>query len=198
MNNFDQNSIKIPGYNVVLPKSWDSHGFARILVYVKSSFQYQQVHALENSSVQSIWIKVGFQGSKQIYFCHTYREHTSTMGISINVQRTYLETLVSQWEEALFHKSNTRSNEVHIMGDFNIDMLKQNWLRPDYYLSSLSKILQAACKLGNFEQLLQKPTRFQFNSGKGITEESCIDHIYTNHKFRCSPVFYNIFWYKRS
>ena len=30
-------SLKIPGYTLLLPQSWDLHGYARVVVYVKKS-----------------------------------------------------------------------------------------------------------------------------------------------------------------
>ena len=79
-------------------------------------------------------------------------------------------------------------SEVHIAGDMNLDALGDRWLQSDYCLHSLSKMVQSACRLGNFNQIVEHPTRCQFNSVSGETNKSCIDHIYTNCKFRCSPV----------
>ena len=36
--------------------------------------------------------------------------------------------------------------------------------------------------------MVQKPTRHQYNSVRGQTSSSCIDHVYTNYKFRCSKI----------
>ena len=70
----------------------------------------------------------------------------------------------------------------------NLDALDNRWLRTDYYLVSLSKLVQTSCNLGNFIQLVTAPTRFQYNSVRGTTASLCIDHVYTNTKFRCSSV----------
>ena len=32
-NHFDENKLKIPGYQILFPKSWKKHGFARVVVY---------------------------------------------------------------------------------------------------------------------------------------------------------------------
>ena len=84
---FDEEKLKIPGYNLLFPKSWNQHGFARVVVYVKKSLEYQQIQQLEDELVQSIWLKGGYKASKKIYFCHNYREHTSTLGAGIGSQR---------------------------------------------------------------------------------------------------------------
>ena len=185
-NKYDERKLKIPGYNLLFPKSWSLFGYARVLVYVKSSLEYQQVHELEGDVVQSVWLKGGHKNSKRIYFCHFYREHTSSLGNSMQSQKQYLESLLHQWEEATEHGQAGELNEVHAVGDMNIDTLDGKWLRSDYHLISLSRILRSACDTGNFSQLVSQPTRAQFNSASGVTNISCIDHIYTNFKFRCS------------
>ena len=187
-NRFDEKRLKIPGYNILFPKSWSAHGFARVIVYVKSSVSYEQVDDLEDDVVQSVWLKAGFKNSKQGYYCHAYREHTSTLGASLQSQRIYLGKFLNQWEDAIAHSNAEEPNEVHIAGDLNIDVLNDKWLNPDYHLASLSSMLLSACNLGNFKQLVTKPTRSQFNSIKGTMDISCIDHIYTNYRFRCSKV----------
>ena len=79
----DPKTLKIPGYDILYPKSWDIHGFARVVVYVKKTFSYEQIHDLEDNLVQSIWLK----NSKSLYLCHAYREHASAMGNTINNQK---------------------------------------------------------------------------------------------------------------
>ena len=58
----------------------------------------------------------------------------------------------------------------------------------DYALLSLSKIVQSACSVSNFSQLVSGITRSQYNSVRNMTDVSCIDHVYCNYKHRCSPV----------
>ena len=70
----------------------------------------------------------------------------------------------------------------------NLDCLKDKWLRPDYHLISLSRLVQTACNIGNFSQLVTSPTRSQFNRARNKTDISCIDHVYCNRKYRCSQV----------
>ena len=66
-NNFyDESKLKIPGYHLILPKSWNESGHARVAVYVKKNFEFEQVLGLEDSRVQSIWIRGGFKGGKKI------------------------------------------------------------------------------------------------------------------------------------
>ena len=185
---FDENRLKVPGYSILFPKSWRIHGFARVLVYVKDSLDYEQVTELQDDLAQSVWLRGSFRGSKRILFCHLYREHTSTLGSSLRVQRSSLETLLGQWEAATLLGNPDGVNETHVCGDMNLDSLDGRWLRPDYHLISLSRMVQAACTTSNFSQLVTCPTRAQFNSVRGTTDISSIDHVYCNTKFRCSEV----------
>ena len=47
-------NLKVPGYDILFPKSWDAEGIARVIVYVKETFQYEHLEILESSLVQSI------------------------------------------------------------------------------------------------------------------------------------------------
>ena len=185
---FNEENLKIPGYNLLFPKSWQYAGIARVVVYVKKTLEYKQIEELENKDVQSVWIKGGYKAGKKMFFCHFYREHTSSLGAGIREQRLVLEKFLEQWEEATVLENPQDVNEVHIGGDMNLDALHDRWLKPDYHLLSLAKLVQTSCNLGNFSQLVKAPTRFQFNSVRNITNISLIDHIYTNSKDRCSNV----------
>ena len=179
-----EDSLKIPGYRILFPKSWFAHGYARVVVYVNKTFKCEQVSTIEDDKIQSIWLKGGYQNSKDILFCHMYREHLSKEGI--REQQNYLDGFLKQCEEATMVGSTAESNEVHICGDVNIDVYEGRWLRPDYHLITLSRMIKNFCHLHNFYQLVCGITRSQYNSVSNTTEVSCIDHIYTNAKFRCS------------
>ena len=187
-NIFDEKKLKIPGYDLLFPKSWSKYGTARVVVYLKKTLRYEQVPDLEDDQVQSVWLRGGFRNCKDIYFCHMYREHTSTLGSSIASQRNCLGKLLHQWEEATIHNNQADTNEVHVSGDMNLDILNGKWLWPSYNLITLSRLVQATCNTENFTQLVNAPTRYQFNSVKQSMEFSCIDHVYTNTRFRCSEV----------
>ena len=108
------------------------------------------------------------------------------MGGSLRDQRIILEKFLSQWEEALVHGNIEDENEVHISGDMNLDALNNRWLDPSYHLVTLSNLVQTTCNSLDFSQLVSLPTRSQYNSASNSTSISCIDHIYTNRKYRCS------------
>ena len=186
--NFDEEKLKVPGYELLFPQSWSHHGFARAVMYVKKSLKFEQVHHLQDHLIQSVWIKTGFRNSTDIYFCHFYREHTSTLGASIAAQREQLGRFLLQWEEATTLNNTNDTNEVHISGDMNLDSLNGKWLRPDYNLVTLSRLVETACNVSNYSQLVAVPTRFQYNRVREVTDYSCIDHVYANKKHRCSDI----------
>ena len=60
--------LKIQGYTTLFPKSWNIHGFARVLVYVKETFEFEHIDELEHDVVQSIWLRGGYKNSKKSLF----------------------------------------------------------------------------------------------------------------------------------
>ena len=129
--------------------------------------------------VQSIWVKAGFKNAKKLYICHVYREHTSVLGSSLSDQRELFSRFLRQWELALEHGNPSETNELHIAGDVNLDVLGNKWLQSSYQLLSLSRMVEEICNLHDFSQLVTQPTRFQYNRVKGTTDMSCRDHAYT-------------------
>ena len=99
-----------------------------------------------------------------------------------------LEKFLNQWEEATKSGTSVEPNEVHIAGDMNLDALNGRWLDPNYSLVSLARIVRDACNSLNFNQLVNKITRIQFNRVQNKTVCSCIDHVYSNASHRISPI----------
>ena len=182
--NLDEKSLKIPGYELLFPTSWSKQGFARVAVYVKKTFKSEQILDLQDEHVQTVWIKGGYQKTKDILFCHSYREHLTGQGSG--AMNRYMNSFLGQWEAATRYGNTSEPNETHICGDMNIDTLGGRWLQPDYHLAPLSRMIKSVCDTNNFHQLVQDVTRTQYNSVTNTTSLSCIDHIYTNAKFRCS------------
>ena len=63
-NKYDENKLKIPGYKIFFPKSWSLFGYARVVVYIKTTLSFEEIKNLEDNDVQSIWIKAGFKNIK--------------------------------------------------------------------------------------------------------------------------------------
>ena len=118
------------------PNSWEAHGFARIMLYYKKNFECCRITELEDDHVQAIWVKSGFKNGKKGYYCHMYREHTSHLGSSLQVQKDYLSKFINQCENALLHNNPHEPNEVFILGDMNVDSYLNKWMSRDYSLYS--------------------------------------------------------------
>ena len=97
-----------------------------------------------------------------------------------------MDKLLHQQEAACSLNNLDDQNEIHIAGDMNLDALGGRWLSPGYSLLSLAKMVENVCNSFNLTQLVKEPTRKQFNSVDATKHQSCIDHIYTNVKHRCS------------
>ena len=162
--NHSLDKLKVPGYDLLLPKSWENVGKARLVVYVKKTIEYEHLVDIEHEDVQSIWIKAGFKNSSKIFFSHQYREHTNSMGSSMADQRTALRLQLSQWEDALEYGNPDLPNEVHIAVDMKLDSLKGRWLEPGYPLVTLARMVVDCCNANNFTQMVNKITYVQYNS----------------------------------
>ena len=182
----DVEKLKVPGYNIVFPKSWEAHGYARVVVYIKKTLEYSRVEELEDENLQTIWLKCGFKNSKPGFYCNGYREHTSSLGSSIADQKRNLILFLEQWEKALSFGNPAEPNDIFILCDMNLDSFNGRWLQPDYHLHSLSQLVNSFCNTSNVTQLVKEITRSQFNSVANKTDLSCIDHIYSNVPYRCS------------
>ena len=56
-SNHDIDKLKVPGYDLLLPKSWHVHRKARVVVYIKKTLQYDRLEDLENEDIQTIWFR---------------------------------------------------------------------------------------------------------------------------------------------
>ena len=65
--------------------------------------------------------------------------------------------------------------------------LQGRWLDLAFYLYTLAQIVQTSCNSNNFSKLVKNVTRAQYNYVNNNTDLSCIDCIYTNCKYKCSP-----------
>ena len=184
----DLNTLKIQGYHLLLPKSWEVYDKARVVVYVKKSLEFEHLEDLEDKDLQTIWIKASFKNARKVFYCHQYREHGSTLGNSLAAQRLALSEMIKQWEAALKYGNPVETNEVHLVGDMNVDSYMERWLDPTYSLVTLGRMIFDFCNANNFQQVVNQITRIQFNSVEQQFSSSCIDHVYCNARYRITPV----------
>ena len=76
--------------------------------------------------MQSVWLRAGFKNGKKLYFCHGYRERTSSLG------NTLSDLFLQLWEIASDNNSPGGPNEVHVAADMNLDALDGRWLEPGF------------------------------------------------------------------
>ena len=65
---------QIKGYSIVLPRSWESHGKARVIVYIKEDLKVKVVEGdASDDDIQHVLLDVGF-GQGRHYVSMYYRE----------------------------------------------------------------------------------------------------------------------------
>ena len=156
------------------------------MVYIKKSLKYERIDTLEDEHLQTIWVKCGFKNSKPGFFCNGYREHKSNIGESLQHQYDKLSTFLNQWEDTINFGDPTEPNDVFILCDMNLDSFEYKWKSSSYRLHRLSQLVFRYCNANNLEQIVESVTRVQHNGVTNISSVSCLDHIYTNVKYKCS------------
>lgn len=134
-----------------------------LLVYVHQNINFRRLEALENY-VESVWIEVQLKRSKPIVLGFIYRNPAERVDWTDKFTSMMDDLLISQV-----------SDEIILMGDFNIDLMK--------FTNAWTNIYESF----NLTQLIDKPTRIT------STSATLIDHIYassTNNIIElCSPTF---------
>jgi hypothetical protein len=160
-NKISDNDVTIPGYNLEkrLPKRKLETG---IVAYTSSSLNTKRCHELEQYDIECIWLEVKLKHTAPILVGIIYRnpEECSVWNDNFNL---------------MIDAVMLKSKEFILLGDFNVDLIKQNttWLN-----------MIADC---NLTQLINTPTRVT------PTSKTLIDHIYTSHPYHvvevCVPPF---------
>ena len=84
-----------------------------ILIYLREGLDYVRRKDLETSDVESIWIEVKMKRTNSFLVCSVYRPPSST----------------AEWSEIFsrqIEKSLAFTDEIYLMGDFNIDIKDRN------------------------------------------------------------------------
>ena len=166
--------FQIPGYEIILPVSWQLYGVARILVYVHEEINYK-VCELNNDEkhLQTVTLEVGFGRASKHFVNMYYREWKSlvTGENSTAAQAMNLKKLMNIWTRA----SSTTKDFV-ALGDMNLCAL--NWNENGYNHATLASIVQDFMLSENCYQLINSFTRVRQVAGS--VQRSCLDHITTN------------------
>ena len=175
--------LRIEGYKILFPATWNAHGLARIIVYVKDDINAKVIDDDQSmNDLPSVSLEVGLGREKKTIINMFYREWKS--GVSkLDSQVSQLDRLqrqVSHWKSLASH-----DRDVLILGDVNLCAL--SWENENYEKKDLANLIQDFLLEECFFQLVKKFTRSERVRG-GISQ-SCLDHIYTNTPGKCdTPV----------
>ena len=171
---FLEENYNIDGYNFFLPKSWKNIGTSRMILYIKNDIMDNvRVRGdIMTASQPDIWIDITLPKSKPFTVGFYYRERT---GLD---KKSSPEDQYFRFKEFLkmAAKISDEKREVHILGDFNINLSKTH--NKDHTQKVLKDLLLCHCTEHGLTQIIRENTRKRFVENR--LEESLIDHIYTN------------------
>ena len=175
-----KSNLNIEGYSLELPCTWETHGQARILVYVSNDIKYKKkVLSNSDNDLPSITLEIGLGRARKTIVNYYYREWTSgvTGDSSMTGQQERLVRHISQWKQLA-----SQGRDFVSLGDANLCAL--SWNDPDYRHKNLASQVQSFCLEENCHQLVNGFTRIQ--SYGNTVQQSCLDHITTNVPDKCS------------
>ena len=176
LNNFSTSQLKekinIPGYKIILPDSWEQHGVARVLVYVKEDLKSKVVKTTNPSHlIQTITLELGYGRSKTHLFNFYYREWTNCVRGSKVHQEEDLELLLKIWREC-----TEKDSDFIAMGDMNVCALRMN--DPTYEHKALASKIKDFLLEEDCSQIIQDYTRIR-KVGDQV-QRSSLDHATVN------------------
>ena len=172
--------LKIDGYKIEFPSTWDTHGQARLICYVSEDIKYSRKQLNDGlDHIPSITLEIGLGRATKTTVHYYYREWTNgvTGESSRHSQREQLQQHVSQWEALV------RSGRDFVaLGDANVCAL--HWNDPSYQHKDLANQVQTFLLQESCFQLVNKYTRVQTVSG--TLQRSCLDHVTTKVPQKCN------------
>ena len=86
----------MPGYKILLPKSWQVHGQARIIIFAKEELQVKiRDIGVHNSDLPTLSMEIGLGREKRTVVNYFYREFTG--GVSgLDDTQSQIERLARQ------------------------------------------------------------------------------------------------------
>ena len=165
-----RSSLKIEGYRIILPQSWEVHGQARVILYVKEEIKIKVIPlARELTDLPCITCQIGTGKEKKTIVSFFYREWTS--GVSglaeASQQNERLRRQVQHWKTV-----QQGNKDIIVLGDANLCAHK--WEDEGYpYKELAGQILDYLGETLSFQMVTQK-TRHD------LASSSCLDHCYSN------------------
>ena len=129
--------LKVEGYSVVLPETWEAYGQARILVFVSDKILAKKVDiSPADSDLPTISFEIGFSRERKTLVNFYYRDWASgvTGEKSDSSQLDRFQRQVEIWR-----KLNVRNRDLVILGDANFCYKSCN---SQEYPSNLKKYLK--------------------------------------------------------
>ena len=167
-----KNKLEIPDYKIFLPESWEQHGLARIILYVKEDLKAKVKYpSMDTSQLQTITLELGYGRSKTHLFNFYYREWTNCVRGNRDNQEADLDLLLDIWRECTENQS-----DFIAMGDMNVCAKKIN--DPAYEHAALANKIKDFLLEEDCSQIVDEYTRIR-KVGSEI-QRSCLDHITIN------------------
>ena len=167
--------LNIQGFKIILPKSWQVHGQARVMIFAKDELQVKiKDVGNQNADLPTITCEISLGKEKKTIVNFFYREFTG--GISglrdLNSQTERLTRQIKLWRGLC-----AGNKDVICLGDANLCALK--WMEESYQHKELSEMVQNFLLETSCSQLVKQNTRSEIVRG-GQVSKSCIYHCYTN------------------
>lgn len=144
---------QLPGYCFEFVKTPLSAG--GVGLFINENYKYRVLERSTNSSYQALWIEISLPNHKKNICGIVYRQHNNA------------DQFLDHLSDFLEYFSN-HNNNIYLMGDFNIDLLK-------YENCKYSQILLQCMQSFSMLPTIDKPTRVYGSSA------TLIDNIFTNN-----------------
>ena len=168
-----QELYKIENYQLILPSSWNRHGKARIIVYVRHDIFFKKIEDhVRNDDIQHVLLEVGFGKGKHFVDMY-YREWKSCISGSSNqtFHLNYLYRLTN-----ILRTVASKEGVFSCFGDTYLDYFKKD--DPSYIHKEIAEMFRDFLFEENFFQLIDEITRVR--KVKGTLQTSCLDHVTVN------------------
>ena len=167
----------IQGYQLLLPKTTEVQIVSRLVMLVRNGVEVKVMNEFMDTSLATIWIKVGAKGRRPMLIGSIYREHQflyqhdPNLSGSPQQQNARWFKFVDKWKAA------ARQGDVIVLGDVNLDYFK--WGCPDNsHKRMVDKVKEEVETLG-FNLIVQGFTR----TWPGVPD-SLVDHCWMNSQNR--------------
>lgn len=177
-----QDKLKIEGYKLEMPATWNAHDQTRLIVYISDEIKANRVDVLdEDNDLPSLTFEIGLGREKKTLVNFFYREWTNGVDgtNSLQSQQDRLSRQVLHWRSLA-----AKNRDLVILGDANL--CAKSWNDTDYPndKKQLANLITDFHLEDSLSQLVADFTRTELKGDR--LEQSCIDHIYSNCQTKCS------------